>query len=669
VVNTGFQSFVAWRYLMARPMRVSRPITALIIATALTSLFGLGLGFGLEAWWLDHETRPPYSPLVGSLSNLHEYDGYGVWALRGGGLLFLVVGIVLARLRGPWTRTVGWALIVAGVQSAVAGLVAAQLIAQVTFVEWVKWWGLVSLAPLVLLLPLFLFRFFFTFFTTVSMAGVFVGSMALVVVLSVMSGFETDLRDKILGSSAHIRVTRDEGMMIDWRDVMARVRQVPGVTAVTPYATTEVVLSANSNYATVVIKGIDPETVGDVTELVKDIEGDDVADQAAMQRLYPLRDDDLRHEVDAPAGGPPPGPVIDPAPDDMLEGGDPLDYSGDNDPLDLGGDDDEPDATDRAPADFVGGDADDDPLDLSGDGDAFEDDDDLDLGGDPMIDRERPVLELDRDHGRLDLLDGVLVGKELVKQLHLYEGQEVRLVSPLADPANPDATGTPIPFHRDYRIAGTFYTGMYEYDLKFVYVPLESLQEFLQLGDEVDGIEVRTNDPDGTGSIRDEIARRLGPGYAVQDWKELNRNLFSALKLEKIAMFLVLAIIILVASFSIVGNLIMVVVEKQKEIATLKTLGASDLGVMRVFVMQGFFIGLVGTMVGIAEGLVICLLCMIFGFPINPDVYYIKTLPIHVDPVSVAAIGAAGLVISAVATLYPAQIAARLRPAIGLRHD
>jgi lipoprotein-releasing system permease protein len=263
----------------------------------------------------------------------------------------------------------------------------------------------------------------------------------------------------------------------------------------------------------------------------------------------------------------------------------------------------------------------------------------------------------------------VLVGKELEKQLHLFTGQEVRLVSPLADPANPDATGTPIPFHRDYRIAGTFYTGMYEYDLKFVYVPLESLQEFLQLGDEIDGIEIRISDPDATAEVSARIRKVLGGDYVVQDWKELNRNLFSALKLEKIAMFLVLAIIILVASFSILGNLIMIVVEKQKEIALLKTLGASDFGVMRVFMMQGFFIGCVGTLIGVLEGLLICYGCKSLGFPINPDVYYIKTLPIHVEPLSVAAIAAAGLVISAVATVYPAFMSARLRPAEGLRHD
>jgi lipoprotein-releasing system permease protein len=205
---------------------------------------------------------------------------------------------------------------------------------------------------------------------------------------------------------------------------------------------------------------------------------------------------------------------------------------------------------------------------------------------------------------------------------------------------------------------------MYEYDLKFVYVELSSLQEFLDLGDAVTGIEVRIDDPDDTDAVSARIQRAIGANYRVQDWKEINRSLFSALKLEKIAMFLVLAIIILVASFSIVGNLIMVVVEKAREIAVLKTLGASDIGIMGVFVVQGLFIGMVGTLFGVAYGLAVC---MIVKVPINPDVYYIDSLPIHVDSTAVLAITAAGLIISVFATLYPAFLAARLRPSAGLR--
>jgi lipoprotein-releasing system permease protein len=637
----------------------SRAIAAIMLGCVLASMTAFGF-----AVYIIHDFQQanpgvkPFNQLVAALSPLHEKNGLGIWALRIMGSALVAGGAGLAMVRRRWVRTVGWGWIVGGVLCIGYGIGMEWLVGERTSVEWLAWGGGVALAPLPLLLTLGTFRHFFTFFTTVSMAGVFVGSMALVVVLSIMGGFENDLRDKILGSNAHIRVTREEGMIQDWREVMARVHEVPGVVATTPYATTEVVLSANSNYATVVIKGIDPDTVGEVTELVADIEGTPEEDADAMRRLYPLREDTSGDE---------------PGPDAGPDGDEPIDYSaGDEaeddaepEPEDA---EPEPGAVDPVPDDFEAPEEDEEPEDFShAQGGVIELKDLID-GTAPG--REPAILDLPpAEGGRIALLDGVLVGKELAKTLHLFVGQEVRLVSPLADPANPDATGTPIPFHRDYRIAGIFYTGMYEYDLKFVYVPLESLQEFLQLGDEIDGIEVRIVDPESTGRIRDQIARALGPGYLVQDWKELNRNLFSALKLEKIAMFLVLAIIILVASFSIVGNLIMIVVEKSKEIALIKTLGASDVGVMRIFVMQGFFIGVVGTLAGVALGLLICWGAQELGFPINPDVYYIKELPIHIEPWSVAAIATAGLVISAVATIYPAVVAARLRPAIGLRHD
>ncbi len=264
-------------------------------------------------------------------------------------------------------------------------------------------------------------------------------------------------------------------------------------------------------------------------------------------------------------------------------------------------------------------------------------------------------------------MPGVLVGKELVKQIHCYTGQEVRLVSPLADPMNPDATGTPIPYNRDYRVAGQFFTGMYEYDLKLVYVSLESLQQFLRMGDAVDGVEVRIHDPDAVDTVVARIQKELGPAYRVQGWRELNRNLFSALKLEKIAMFMVLAIIILVASFSIVGNLIMTVVEKGREIALIKTLGASDTGIIGVFMIQGLFIGIIGTSLGVAVGLLGSWRLAVDGFPINPDVYYINRLPVEIDAFTVGLVYVAGLVISIAATIYPAVVAAQLRPAQGLK--
>jgi lipoprotein-releasing system permease protein len=567
-------------------------------------------------------------------------------------------------------------------------------------------------------------RAYFTFFTTVPIGGVWIGTAALVMVLSVMSGFESDLRDKILGSNAHLQITRDDGEFTEWRDVKARIDRMPGVIASSPYATSEVVIAANNTGMNVIIKGIDPDNIGTVTDLVSDLE-----DREAMKRLAPLIDDS--RDLTVPQTPRTEGDVIDPPPADMPGSGEPIDFSeggagsgsGTSDdgpvthpdpPLDSRSDSrsDTPSDTRHGgtqvepPAPF-GGDAgkllgDLEPRDLV----AHEDlaayahriargsaadraaaptvdppPADLIINDEPPDDYSRPdyapesvvkVIDVPFDtpslSRRTQALPGILVGRELVKQTHMYTGQEVRVVSPLSDPANPDATGTPIPFNRDFRVAGIFFTGMYEYDLKYVYVTLDALQTFLDRGDAIDGIEVRVDHPDDTDAFIAQFHAAFGPHYRVVDWKELNRSLFSALKLEKIAMFLVLGIVILVASFSIVGDLIMVVVEKAREIALLKTLGASDIGVMQLFAIQGLMIGVIGTVLGIATGLGGCWAGKRFGLPLNPDVYYIDRLPIHVDPASVVAAASAGILISIAATLYPALVAARVRPAAGMRH-
>jgi lipoprotein-releasing system permease protein len=521
-------------------------------------------------------------------------------------------------------------------------------------------------------------RAFFTFFTTVPVIGVFIGTSALVLVLSVMSGFESDLREKILGSNAHIQITREDGDFTEWHQVKARIDHIPGIVASTPYAVSEVVIAANNNGMNVIIKGIDPKSVGKVTELVHDLD-----DKEALSRLAPLIEDE--HDLRVPeAAKPPSDHVVDPAPAGMPTSGDPIDFSG-------SADDDTPPPPRPMPVPIV-----DLPADmheaaeppagsgLSGVPDHVLDPapDDMVISDDPPIDFSQPDSARDLDptlhvvdvpvdspslSRRTQALPGILVGRELVKQTHLFTGEEVRVVSPLSDPSNPDATGTPIPFNRDYRVAGTFYTGMYEYDLKYVYVSLDSLDEFLDRGDTVDGIEVRIGDPDDTDTFVEKLQDTLGPQYRVQDWKELNRSLFSALKLEKIAMFLVLGIVILVASFSIVGNLIMVVVEKQREIALLKTLGASDGGLMQLFAIQGLLIGLIGTALGIGVGLIGCIAGQKFGIPLNPDVYYIDRMPVHVEAQSVVLTALAGVLISIAATFYPSMLAARVRPAAGMR--
>jgi lipoprotein-releasing system permease protein len=577
------------------------------------------------------------------------------------------------------------------------------------FLRIVKIGLIIAIVLSVFFLGLTILRRRFSFFSTVSIAGVWIGTMALVIVLSVMSGFESDLRQKILGSNAHIQVSRDKGDFTEWEAVKQRVESVPGVIASTPFAVSEVVIAASNNYFNVIIKGIDRPSMEKVTKLLEALECQDergrerecnpIEQQMIMAKLEPIEDDSddrIVPQDDEPAST---GDVLDEAPADMVDGTDPIDFSGRAVPDEPPPPAPPPSGGLEPPTGRYGGDAPgllglDAPPAPPGDpeeADADADDPDPDPDSDHAELRPPPIRGLDRGIRRevnpdgshtisvtsADLgpptrrtlsLPGVLVGRELTKQINLWEDQEVRMVSPLSDPANPDATGTPIPFNRDYRVAGTFFTGMYEYDLKYVYVTLESLQDFLDRGDAIDGLEIRIGDPDATDETVAALQRTLGPEYRVQGWQELNRSLFSALKLEKIAMFLVLAIIILVASFSIIGTLVMVVVEKGKEIALLKTLGSSDRGVTWIFVTQGFFIGLIGSVLGVGYGLFCCLVFDVIGIPIDADVYYIDELPLHVDLTSIALIGAAGLVISVAATIYPALVASRLPPSVGLRH-
>ena len=685
---TGYKSFVAWRYLLVHEQKVTLPTKVLVAVALLGRMVFYMVGAPIEA---GVDMRDPIQ--IAAATSVVFFITVVFWGVlrysKPAMILFLFgVGVgVVAEIGeqlvasdqlplfslGPDAKRM--ALQVLGIVKIVGGAIA----------------GLAAFFGSL--------RAFFTFFTTVPIGGVWIGTAALVIVLAVMSGFESDLRDKILGSNAHIQITREDGEFVDWRDAKAKIDRIPGVVASTPYAVSEVVIASHNNGMNVIIKGIDPDTVGKVTDLISDIRGDDK--EGAMRRLFPqTREVHDRSVPQQPktSGG------LDPPPDDMPTGGDPIDFSrpspgaggGGSAPLPRGTA--PPPRTGRAPpaggsaapaggsaaiatdGEPYGGDAaaivaagDPPPADL-----LTTDDRPIDYSQpgaitDPPIDvSDLPLMpSMSR---RIEALPGILVGTELEKQTNVYVGQEVRVVSPLSDPSNPDATGTPIPFNRDYRVAGMFYTGMYEYDLKYVYVTLESLQDFLDRGDSVDGIEVRIEDADDTGSyVPTEtgaglIREALGPGYRIVDWRELNRSLFSALKLEKIAMFLVLGIVILVASFSIVGNLIMVVIEKARQIALLKTLGASDFGIMQLFAIQGLLIGLIGTILGVLTGLLGCWAGKKFGIPLNPDVYYIDRLPIHVDWQSVAAAAAAGVLISIAATLYPALLAARVRPADGMRH-
>lgn len=536
-------------------------------------------------------------------------------------------------------------------------------------VNWKQIYEGGGLGALVLGVLISVFGYFYivqSIFTTISTFGVFLGTWALVIALSVMNGFEVDLRQKILGSNAHLLVSKEHGAFTEWHAIEDKLDGVPGVVAHTPYLTSEVVIAANSNYSGVIIKGINPRTVGKVTDLAENMaKGDMVKGELkkgrkppTLDKLWPVLPDGGVGEYATPDGGAEPDAAPEPdagEDDEEIE----IDAGPDEAPPDFSGEAEGDDSDAGVVTAAAAEDGDDAPPPI------FDGSDQLDAGlGGKASTTKKPKKPAALDP-RISELDGILVGKELQKNLRLYYGQEVQVVSPLGQ----DTPTGQVPRVKNFRVAGDFYSGMYEYDTKFAYVTLPALQRFLSLGDEVNGIEIKIRDINDTEPVMKAVRDKLGAGYRVQDWKELNRNLFSALKLEKIAMFLVLTIIILVASFSIISNLIMVVVEKAREIAILKGMGASDGGIMRVFMIEGLYIGALGTGFGITLGVATCWALERFGLPLDPDVYYINKLPVAMDAFAIMAVAFAGVLISFIATIYPSYVAARLRPVDGLRYE
>ncbi|HOG17059.1 MAG TPA: lipoprotein-releasing ABC transporter permease subunit [Syntrophales bacterium] len=406
---------------------------------------------------------------------------------------------------------------------------------------------------------------FVSIITLISIVGIFLGVAALIIVLAVMNGFETDLREKILGINSHIILMEYSGTMKDYRRVMQEVSGIEGVTASTPFIYSQAMLKNGDNVSGVVLRGLSTDDAMKVINLGKIVQGN------------------LQH------------------------------------------------------------------LSLA----------------------NRPVLPIDAS---LRNLPGVVVGKELAKHLGLFLHEPVFVVSPLG-------TSTPmgmVPRMKRFLVVGIFDSGFYEYDSTLAYLSLADCQEFLNMGDRVTGVEIRVRDVDRADVIAKNIEKKLGFPFWARHWMEMNKNLFSALKLEKRVMFIILSLIVIVAAFNIITTLIMVVMEKNRDIAILKSLGATSRGIMKIFVLQGLIIGTIGTILGTAAGLAVALnlsrlsvwIENVFGFKILPsDVYYLSTLPSKVNYGDVAIIVVGTLLISFLSTIYPSWRASRLDPAEALRYE
>ena len=263
-------------------------------------------------------------------------------------------------------------------------------------------------------------------------------------------------------------------------------------------------------------------------------------------------------------------------------------------------------------------------------------------------------------------LPGIILGKEIARSLRVDMGDNIRLFSP-SGPLTPMGV---IPKIKTCRVVGIFDTGMYEYDSSLAYVSLTTAQDFLELNEAVHGLELKVDDIYKASVIAKELEKKLGFGYVVKDWISMNKNLFSALKLEKTAMFIVLALIVLVAAFNIISTLIMVVMSKGKDIAILKSMGATSKGIMKIFIYEGLVIGLTGTVLGVIGGLALCEVLSRYQFIKLPsDVYPITTLPVKILPMDVTLVAVSAALITLLATIYPSWKASKIDPAVALRYE
>jgi lipoprotein-releasing system permease protein len=427
---------------------------------------------------------------------------------------------------------------------------------------------------------------FLSITTLLSILGVTAGVAMLNWVISVMTGFEDDLREKILGANAHVVVFRLGGNLIDVEETVRKVEGVAGVEAASPFVYTEMMLRSPWSGTGIVLKGIDPARTGRVTHLQQDlVEGYDPAHARLV--TYDDGDDETRKRVIESMGAEFP-------------------------PIGL----------DNAPL--------------------------------------PPTAEE-------PLLPGIIIGKELRDHLQIRPGDKVQIVNPLGGGSGP--MGVPVPSIKSVRVAAVFDSGMFEYDTKWAYLANPVAQGLLQMNDEVTGIEVRASDVDDVERLAADIDLVLGYPHYARHWKSLNAKLFSALELEKWVMGLLLNMIVVNAGLLIVTTLIMMVITKGREIAILKAMGATDGSIVRIFVMEGAAIGLVGTLLGTAFGLLGCWFLDRYEYPLETDVYYLDTLPVVVDPWAVLTIAAVAFVVCFFCTIYPAWRAGRLDPVEALRYE
>lgn len=404
---------------------------------------------------------------------------------------------------------------------------------------------------------------FITILTVISVLGIAIGVTVITMVMAIMTGFEYELREKIVGTDSHIVVNRWVGKIDNWKDIESKIQAVSGVESVSAFSVSQVLVRVNSRSNGIYVRGVERDSAAG-KQLQNYLEADQTLEQAFSKRPVNITDEDGKQRV---------------------------------------------------------------------------------------VD-----------------LPGIIIGRELSRTLSVALGDAVSLFSPTV-------TSTPfglIPRYKRFVVSGTYSSGLREYENGLAYMPLDEAQDFFRLGDTVSGFEVRVKNVETSNivakNILDSLASVAGGGFEAQDWRERNRPLLEAMELEKRVYFWVLLLLIMMGSFSIVSTLVMIVLEKRKDIAILRTLGASARSIARIFFIQGSIIGIIGTILGLIGGYAGSILLKMYGFRL-PEAFPLATVPIKLETMNFVSVGIASLLICFLATIYPAFRASRLQPTEVLRYE
>ena len=523
-------------------------------------------------------------------------------------------------------------------------------------------------------------RAFVSVGTMFAILGVALGVAALSTVISVTGGFRAEFREKVLGVNAHVLVLKYSSDFREYRKVMDKVKDIPGVTGVAPFVINPMMLTHGSRTATgVLLKGVDPARVNSVLDLPRHITKGSMQGLRLPESKPPERRRKGMSDLDAlpaPAGSGAvaPLPSGSAAPRGVLADIQRIIEEEAKQP-ERGA----PDTASAATADagIVSPDllAEPEPsLEAAPGPDAPVGDIEPE-GGFASALPEDDILpeQYDpdpcKDAKRVEKLPGIVIGATLQKNLDAKLGDCIQVTSPtIGFSYSRGAMHAPVA--KQFRVIAVFDAGFDQYDSKLAYTDLYEAQAFYDSGDSVTGVEMKVADIDKAREIKRVVDDRLQSGvYHTMDWEDLNHGLFTALRIQQILMSLVLALIIIVAAFTVIATLIMVVLDKKKEIAVLKAMGARDDALLRTFLYQGGIIGALGTAVGLTLGYGVCKLLTVYDLPLDPKVYFISKLPVQMHWDTFMLVGVFAILVSLVATVWPALHAAKLRPAEAFREN